>query len=334
MPLLPTSTTPNAENVYLIWGANGWIAGILKGLLESKGKQVHATTARMENRDDVMKVLDEYKPTHVFNCAGCTGRPNVDWCEDNKEATVRSNAIGTLNLTDCCFMEGIHITVFATGCIYTYDEAHPMGGAFKFKEDDSANFGGSFYSFTKSRVEDIMRAYDNCLILRLRMPVSDDLHPRSFVTKITKYAKVVDVPNSQTILSDLLPCSIALAEAREVGVYNFTNPGAISHNEILEMYKELVDPGFKWANFSLDEQAKVLKAGRSNCELDSGKLVRKMGEFGVTIPEVHQAYRDCFKRMREKMDNSQPIVEEALTKIGKRSQDDDLGAEKRIRVSS
>lgn len=34
------------------------------------------------------------------------------------------------------------------------------------------------------------------LILRLRMPVSDDLHPRSFVTKITKYEKVVDVPVS------------------------------------------------------------------------------------------------------------------------------------------
>lgn len=41
----------------------------------------------------------------------------------------------------------------------------------------------------------IMRTYPNVLILRLRMPVSDDLHPRSFVTKISKYDRVVDIPN-------------------------------------------------------------------------------------------------------------------------------------------
>lgn len=41
----------------------------------------------------------------------------------------------------------------------------------------------------------MMKFYPNVLILRLRMPVSDDLHSRNFVTKITKYEYVVDVPN-------------------------------------------------------------------------------------------------------------------------------------------
>lgn len=40
-----------------------------------------------------------------------------------------------------------------------------------------------------------MRTYPNVLILRLRMPVSDDLHPRNFVTKISQYDRVVDIPN-------------------------------------------------------------------------------------------------------------------------------------------
>lgn len=90
----------------------------------------------------------------MLNAAGCTGRPNVDWCEDNKEATIRSNVIGSLNLTDCCFLRGIHCTVFATGCIYEYDEGHKIGGG-GFKEEEEANFGGSFYSATKSRVEEV-----------------------------------------------------------------------------------------------------------------------------------------------------------------------------------
>lgn len=100
------------------------------------------------------RTLDELKPTHVLNAAGCTGRPNVDWCEDNKETTIRSNVIGSLNLTDCCFLRGIHCTVFATGCIYEYDERHKIGGN-GFKEEEEANFEGSFYSATKSRVEEV-----------------------------------------------------------------------------------------------------------------------------------------------------------------------------------
>ncbi|KAF3909444.1 hypothetical protein AA313_de0202552 [Arthrobotrys entomopaga] len=281
---------------FLIWGGEGWVAGHLKELLTKQGKEVNSTTVRMENREAVIAELEKYKPTHVLNCAGVTGRPNVDWCEDNKEATIRSNVIGTLNLADCCWQKGIHITVFATGCIYHYDDAHPIGGK-TFTEEDPANFSGSYYSATKSKVEEIMKQYDNTLILRLRMPVSDDLHPRSFVTKISKYEKVVDIPNSNTLLTDMLPVSIILAENNEKGVYNFTNPGAISHNEVLDLFAKYVRPGFTYKNFTVDEQSKILKAGRSNCELDTTKLVNKMKEYGVTIPEVHEAYAQCFQRM-------------------------------------
>ena len=46
-----------------------------------------------------------------------TGRPNVDWCEDHKQETIRSNVIGTMNLADCCFIKGVHFTNFATGAL-------------------------------------------------------------------------------------------------------------------------------------------------------------------------------------------------------------------------
>lgn len=142
-----------------------------------------------------------------------------------------------------------------------------------------------------------MKYYTNCLILRLRMPVSDDLHPRNFVTKIARYDRVVDIPNSNSILHDLLPASILLAEHNETGVYNFTNPGAISHNEVLTLFKEYVRPGFTWRNFSLEEQSKVIKAGRSNCKLDTTKLENKLKEYGYQVPEIHDAYKGCFQRM-------------------------------------
>lgn len=139
---------------FLIWGRDGWIAGKLVAILQGQGKDVQATAVRMENREAVAQELARVKPTHVLNAAGCTGRPNVDWCEDNKEQTMRSNVIGTLNVTDCCSEAGVHCTVFATGCIYHYDDAHPVGGP-GFTEEDEPNFRGSFYSLTKGCLETV-----------------------------------------------------------------------------------------------------------------------------------------------------------------------------------
>jgi 3,5-epimerase/4-reductase len=289
------------ENRYLVFGKNGWIGGILIQMLQEQGKVVKGASCRLENREAVEKEILEFKATHVLNCAGVTGRPNVDWCEDNKQATIRSNVIGTLGLADVCWLHKVHMTNFATGCIYAYDDTHPMGSGKGFLETDPGNFDGSYYSKTKAMVETLMNEYDNVLTLRLRMPVSDDLNPRNFVTKISKYEFVVNIPNSNSLLHDLLPASIVMAENNVTGVYNFTNPGAISHNEVLTLYKKFIKPDFVWKNFTLEQQAKVIKAGRSNCELDTTKLVNKLRELGIEIPEVHVAYENCFKRMAKNM---------------------------------
>ena len=116
--------------------------------------------------------------------------------------------------------------------------------------------------------------------LRVRMPISSDLtNPRNFITKITRYNKVVNIPNSMTVLDELLPISIEMARRNLTGVWNFTNPGVVSHNEILEMYREHVDPSFSWSNFTLEEQAAVIVAPRSNNELDASKLKAEFPEL-------------------------------------------------------
>ncbi len=109
--------------------------------------------------------------------------------------------------------------------------------------------------------------------LRVRMPITGDLtNPRNFITKITRYEKVVNIPNSMTILDELLPILIEMGKRNLRGIWNFTNPGVVSHNEILDMYKTYVDPSFTYKNFTLEEQAKVIVAARSNNELDASKL--------------------------------------------------------------
>merc|ERR1711900_53287 len=92
---LYTITIMSSENVFLIWGGEGWVAGHLKTLLESQGKKVFTTTVRMQNREAVIAEIEKYKPTHILNAAGSTGRPNVDWCEDHNKETDKANFAGS-----------------------------------------------------------------------------------------------------------------------------------------------------------------------------------------------------------------------------------------------
>jgi len=288
-----------SANVYLLYGKNGWIGGKLIEMLTEKGATFYLGDARTQNRESVIAEIEKYNPTHVLNAAGVTGRPNVDWCEDHRAETIRTNVIGCLNMADICAEKGIHHLLYATGCIFEYDEEHQIGGK-GFVEEDTPNFHGSYYSHTKAMVEDLLKVYPTTCTLRVRMPISDDLNGRNFMTKIIKYDRVVDIPNSMTVLYDMLPVSLAMADRKLTGIYNFCNPGAISHNQCLALYKKYVDPDYTWQNFTLEEQALILKAGRSNNTLDHTKLCAALPD--LEIPNIMDAMDACMQRMRANLE--------------------------------
>ncbi len=293
-----------APTFLVFGGKSGWIGQKIVKLLEEQGHKVAVAQSRLENRQDVEKEIETVQPKYVINAAGLTGRPNIDWCEDNQPATIRANIIGALTLVDVCFLRGIHVTNFGTGCIYEYDKDHALNSGIGFKEEDTPNFTGSFYSKTKVMLDELFKSYNNVLNLRLRMPISDDLHGRSFITKIVHYDKVIDVPNSMSVLSDLLPIAIKMTVKELKGNYNFVNPGAISHSEILDLYKIFIDPSFTYKIFTVAEQDTILKARRSNNELDVSKLLKEFPE----IPPIKDSIKEMFKRMK----NSKTTLDELL----------------------
>lgn len=282
--------------IFLVFGGKtGWIGQKLVALLQEKKQLVFCAQSRLENREAVAKEIGKIKPDFIINAAGITGRPNVDWCEDHKQETIRANIIGTLNLIDIAYEHNIHVTNIATGCIYQYDEKHPLASGKGFTEEDEPNFAGSFYSATKIISEKLIKNYPNVLTLRIRMPISADLNLRGFIGKITQYKKLINIPNSVAVVDDLLPAVIDMTINKCKGIYNLVNPGTISHNEILELYKQYIDPGFMYENFSVEEQAKVLKAGRSNCELDTTKLLYHF----PNIPHIKDSIINVFKQMKK-----------------------------------
>ncbi len=282
--------------VVLVYGGNGWIGKKIITILKQRGHTIYCGSSRLEEREGINQELEQIKPDYIINSAGIIGKPNVEWCESHKQETIRSNVLGLINLVDVAFLHNIHVTNIATGCIYRYDKDHSLGSGIGFTENEEPNFTASFYSCTKVLVEQIILSYPNVLNLRVRLPVSRDLSPNSFIGKIIKYRKLVNIPNSMSVLEDLLPLVPQMLECKLIGNYNFVNPGTISHHEVIELYKEYVDADHEYESFSLEEHDKILRVPRSHCELSAKKLLEKFPD----IPNIKNSMKSLFLDIAQK----------------------------------
>lgn len=267
----------------LIFGSKGYLGRLFVSVY---GDAVCPNTD-ITDSCQVGKILDETRPDVVINCAGKTGRPNVDWCEDHKEETVRGNVTGPLVLLSECAKRSVYWVHIGSGCMYEGGEEK------QFTEDDPPNFMGSFYSKTKVWSDQILKEFP-VLLLRIRMPFDGSHDPRNLLTKIRGYSRVLDVKNSMTYLPDFLRCATQLIERRETGPFNIVNPGAISPFEIMQRYKATVDPNHVFERLDVREIGDVTKAPRSNCILSTEKLAAA----GIEIQHVDTAIETALNLLK------------------------------------
>ena len=267
----------------LIYGAKGWIGGQFIEILKQHNIDYQVGETRVDNIKDLKNELCESNATHVVSFIGRThGKiddkeyTTIDYLEQpgKLRENVRDNLFSPMVLCMLCKNIDVHYTYLGTGCIFQFDDNHPFGEENNgFTEESKPNFFGSSYSTVKGYTDQLMQFFnDSVLNLRIRMPITGSVNPRNFITKITTYEKICSVPNSMTVLPELLPYVLQMMQRNITGTVNLTNPGLISHNEILEMFKEIVDPDFTWKNFSLEEQAKILASDRSNNFLETNRL--------------------------------------------------------------
>lgn len=301
---------------FLVYGHRGWIGSQFIEILKKDGNNYVLGEARCEPAP-LYAELDAVKPTHVISFIGRTHGTigdtvygTIDYLEQPGKLTenVRDNLFAPLTLAIACKARGIHYTYLGTGCIFNSqyvdndvpadDSGIPkdkLKAASSFNEDSLPNFTGSGYSTVKGYTDQLMHQFsDSVLNLRIRMPLVGEDNPRNFITKITKYAKICSFPNSMTVLPELLPVIRDLMLAKHLGTVNMTNPGTISHNEILAMYKKYVDPAFTWQNFSLEEQRRVLASDRSNNFLTTEvleKFAPNVLPIGKSVEKLLQNYK-------------------------------------------
>lgn len=281
---------------WLIYGGRGWIAGQFIKLLEGKEQEVIIGESRVDNLDQVEAEMTRLKPDRVVCLIGRTHGPNfstIDYLEQKGKIVenVRDNLYAPVALALLCQKYGIHVTYLGTGCCFHYDEEHPLGGQ-GFTPEDIPNFTGSAYSTVKGYTDLLMRQIP-ALTCRIRMPLTGDKNSRNFITKITGYSKVVNIENSMSVLHTLLPVMYDLAVKSHVGIVNLVNPGTISHNQVLDLYQQIVDPSFQYSNFTVEEQSRILLAGRSNCALDTSFIETHYPE----VPDIVTATQQCMEQI-------------------------------------
>lgn len=293
---------------FLIFGHKGWIGSMVINLLKKRKISFVCASSRADDKLAVEEEIIKHSPSHIMSFIGRTHGitedgtkyPTIDYLEQKGKLkeNIRDNIFAPMVLGLLCKKYNIHFTYLGTGCIFDYNTSHIFGNEQTgFKENDIPNYFNSSYSTVKGYTDQLMHLLeDDCLNLRIRMPINDKLDPRNFITKILNYEYICSIPNSMTVLDDLLPCVIEMAINKETGTINLTNPGVITHNEILEMYRDIIDPTFTWKNFTIEQQDKVLAAGRSNNCLDTTKLQSKF----PNILHIKESVKQTIMRMKKK----------------------------------
>ena len=269
----------------LIFGARGWLANKFAGSLPG----ATLTAVNIADPSQVDSILGNVRPDVVINAAGKTGKPNIDSCETDRARTFLSNVTGPVVLAEACSKRRIYMVHLSSGCIFDGESPSPGG----WTEIDVPN---PVSCYGRSKVDGdfgLMNSGAKVLIERIRMPIDSKPYGRNLITKLVKYPQVIDVVNSVTVVDDLLAATIQLMEQRQTGIFNVTNPVPVRHQEILEWYREFVDPNHSYEMITVEQMYEqgLAKARRSNCVLNT----KKLKDAGIKLPNAPEAIRNCLR---------------------------------------
>jgi len=262
----------------------------------SQKNNIYDPIESMKLKYNFIEHIESQKPDFVINAIGKTGGEGaigIDWCENNKKETVKSNVSAARVLAEACAKLGVYFVHLGSGCIYN---GYPEDG---YKEEDTPNMEGQFYALSKmwaeEKIKQVKNLYPNFeyLILRIRMPVDNKPHKRNLITKLLKYPEVIDAPNSMTVIPEAIPVINRLVERKYTGILNFVNPGLISAYEIMGMYQEIVDENHNFSKLSLENLDKKVQAARSNCFLNTDKLQEFLRNENLKMLDIQESVRNC-----------------------------------------
>lgn len=255
-------------------------------------------TRLMGSESEIKAIINAHKPDVIINCIGFCGNPNIDQCEDDKQRTIFANTQLPLQLASETNRFGIQLITIGSGCIFygrspnvSCEEGNIVDPG--WREGDVTK-PLSTYSTSKYAADLAMNCFDNVTNLRIRMPISNKNNSRNIINKLSKYNKIIDIPNSMTFVDDLVRCIDWCITNDKMGTYHVVNEKPLTAKLIMEEYVKYV-PSHKFSIISESDLDSITNAKRSNCILDGSKLKSHGFKMSDSFEALSKTMREYFE---------------------------------------
>ncbi len=281
----------------LIFG-DGQLGTLYRDFFNSNNYQAEISKADITKEGEIQKAIAEFKPDIIINTAAKT---NTDWCEENKIEAFKVNTLGADNVAKICLKNNIHLIHMSSGCIFESINGQPV-----FTEEDSP-VPVAFYSQTKAWGDELIlnkiKKGLKALILRPRLLLTSEVHPRNILYKMSKYSKFHSNENSMTTIDTLLKATYHLIEKNQTGIFNITNSGTISPLKIAQLLKEHINHEMNIEKSDKEDLDKTAKVKRVDAIINT----KKLESTGFKLNNIDDAILDTILKLKENLEKSKAL---------------------------
>jgi UDP-glucose 4,6-dehydratase len=313
----------------LLLGATGYIGqGFARALRRRKDSFIPLSRRAFDYTrfEFLFDYVRKIKPELVINAADYAANSHGNTNELDRVEMLHANTLLPQTVSRVCGMTNTPWGQVSSGSIYSgakvFDhgrmrverdlngpavrklfELHPEK-FFGFTELDEPNFSFkfapcSFYSGTKALAEEAIRHQNQNYIWRLRLPFNEQEDACNFLSQVRQSPEVYGAINSLSHLDDCIGACLGLWERRApFGIYNITNPGTITAQELVRMIQRILkySPRLETCLDEWESRSFQMKQPRSDCILDVSKLLRT----GVELRNVREALQQALEKWQSK----------------------------------
>jgi UDP-glucose 4,6-dehydratase len=309
----------------VLLGATGYLGRAFADELRRRGTLFIPLTRKAINYTQFEFLFDyvrKVKPSFLINCAGYTGRPDMDACEVQRRETVQANAIFPQVVARVCNMTNTPWAHISSSSIYAGSKLLDNGRMrivrdlnrpemrhlfaveperfCGFTELDEPNFSfGSapctFYSGTKALAEESLRAFSSVYIWRPGIVFDEFDEPRNLLSGIQHSAKMDDTVNSFSHRHDFVRACLDLWEScAPFGTYNVVNPGATSIQCVTYSMARVIRPDRRLEFLRIDDEfaRSSTRICHPGCILNDSRI----RAAGITMRPLQEALDDSLEK--------------------------------------
>jgi UDP-glucose 4,6-dehydratase len=299
-------------------GASGYVGSAFRREL-AKAWLPHRAISRVDvdytKFRPLFDTLKQYRPDLVILCAGFTGRPTIQQCEERRTDTILGNVALAQTVAQACDATGVRLGVVSCGSVFSGAWVQNESGVWVVREnlltEDLALFlasrsarvrgfadndtpnctlenGGSFYTGALAGMEKTLAQFTETYLWRLNVPFEERDHPRNWLTKLQSAPQLRQAWNSLTHLRDAVTACLQIWNSElPGGAYNIVNPGYMSTRDVVALIRKHRHPGWEPAfarEFTEGDEGDV-SARRASTLLEA----KRLAEAGIKMRPLERA---------------------------------------------